>query len=130
MATKTLYVGNLPYSVNETTLAAHFSKYGSSNVRIVEGRGATVMEIWRRCRHIAQARYPHDVGLPQDERAEDSLPLEQIASDVNALMAGTAAERFEHPIAVKFLRRQRRGIAVQPAIEPASRRKQRSFKGH
>lgn len=45
MATKTLYVGNLPYSVNETTLAAHFSQYGSSNVRIVEGRGFGFVDI-------------------------------------------------------------------------------------
>lgn len=45
MATKTLYVGNLPYSVSESQLAAHFSQYGSSNVRIVEGRGFGFVDI-------------------------------------------------------------------------------------
>ena len=45
MATKTLYVGNLPYSLSESQLAAHFSQYGSSNVRIVEGRGFGFVDI-------------------------------------------------------------------------------------
>ncbi len=45
MATKTLYVGNLPYSVNETALAAHFAQYGSTNVRIVEGRGFGFVDV-------------------------------------------------------------------------------------
>lgn len=45
MATKTLYVGNLPYSISETQLASHFSQYGSSNVRIVEGRGFGFVDI-------------------------------------------------------------------------------------
>jgi len=45
MATKTLYVGNLPYSINETQLSSHFSQYGSSNVRIVEGRGFGFVDI-------------------------------------------------------------------------------------
>ena len=45
MATKTLYVGNLPYSINETQLAAHFSQYGSTNVRIVEGRGFGFVDV-------------------------------------------------------------------------------------
>ena len=45
MATKTLYVGNLPYSIDEAKLASHFSQYGSSNVRIVEGRGFGFVDI-------------------------------------------------------------------------------------
>ena len=45
MANKTLYVGNLPYSINETSLAAHFSSYGSSNARIIEGRGFGFIDI-------------------------------------------------------------------------------------
>ena len=45
MATKTLYVGNLPYSINETALAAHFQQYGSSNVRIIEGRGFGFVDV-------------------------------------------------------------------------------------
>lgn len=45
MANKTLYVGNLPYSVNEQQLAQHFSSYGSTNARIVEGRGFGFVDI-------------------------------------------------------------------------------------
>ena len=45
MATKTLYVGNLPYNVTESDLQAHFSAYGSSNARIIEGRGFGFVDI-------------------------------------------------------------------------------------
>jgi cold-inducible RNA-binding protein len=45
MATKTLYVGNLPYSVSEGDLQAHFSAYGGSNARIIEGRGFGFIDI-------------------------------------------------------------------------------------
>ncbi len=45
MATKTLYVGNLPYSVSESDLQAHFAKYNASNVRIIEGRGFGFVDI-------------------------------------------------------------------------------------
>ena len=45
MATKTLYVGNLPYSVSESDLTAHFQSYGASNARIVEGRGFGFVDI-------------------------------------------------------------------------------------
>lgn len=45
MANKTLYVGNLPYSVNEQQLAQHFASYGSTNARIVEGRGFGFVDI-------------------------------------------------------------------------------------
>lgn len=45
MANKTLYVGNLPYSLTEAQLTAHFSAYGASNARIVEGRGFGFVDI-------------------------------------------------------------------------------------
>ena len=45
MATKTLYVGNLPYSVTETQLSSHFSAYGGTNARIIEGRGFGFVDI-------------------------------------------------------------------------------------
>lgn len=45
MATKTLYVGNLPYSTTETDLSTHFSAYNSSNARIIEGRGFGFVDI-------------------------------------------------------------------------------------
>lgn len=42
---KTLYVGNLPYSITESQLQSHFSAYGAGNVRIVEGRGFGFVDI-------------------------------------------------------------------------------------
>ena len=45
MANKTLYVGNLPYSTTEAALVAHFSAYGASNARIVEGRGFGFVDV-------------------------------------------------------------------------------------
>lgn len=45
MATKTLYVGNLPYSINEGDLQQHFGPYGGTNARIIEGRGFGFIDI-------------------------------------------------------------------------------------
>lgn len=45
MANKTLYVGNLPYSVTEAQLAAKFADFGSTNARIVEGRGFGFVDV-------------------------------------------------------------------------------------
>ena len=45
MATKTLYVGNLPYSTSENELQEYFSKYSASNARIIEGRGFGFVDI-------------------------------------------------------------------------------------
>ena len=45
MANKTLYVGNLPYSLTEDDLQAHFSAYGGTNARIIEGRGFGFVDI-------------------------------------------------------------------------------------
>ncbi len=45
MASKTLYVGNLPYSTSESDLQAHFARYNSSNARIIEGRGFGFVDI-------------------------------------------------------------------------------------
>lgn len=45
MATKTLYVGNLPYSVSESDLQEHFAKYNASNARIIQGRGFGFVDI-------------------------------------------------------------------------------------
>ncbi|AIE83839.1 RNA recognition motif domain-containing protein [Fimbriimonas ginsengisoli] len=45
MANKTLYVGNLPYSATEDQLTAHFSAYGATNARIVEGRGFGFVDV-------------------------------------------------------------------------------------
>ncbi|MFN3730149.1 MAG: RNA recognition motif domain-containing protein [Fimbriimonadaceae bacterium] len=45
MALKSLYVGNLPYSVTEEQLLEAFSSYGASRCRIVEGRGFGFVDV-------------------------------------------------------------------------------------
>lgn len=45
MASKTLYVGNIPYTTTEGDLTKHFSTYGASNARIIEGRGFGFVDI-------------------------------------------------------------------------------------
>src|SRR5215472_18319812 len=60
---------------------------------------------------------------------KDALPFEQIAADIDALMAGAAAERFEQSVAFEFGLRNRRPVAAKPAIKSCSRRDQRSFEG-
>jgi RNA recognition motif-containing protein len=45
MANKTLYVGNLSYSVTEQQLAQHFEAHGASQARIIEGRGFGFLDI-------------------------------------------------------------------------------------
>jgi RNA recognition motif-containing protein len=45
LANKTLYVGNLPYSITESDLTSAFSSYGGSNARIIEGRGFGFVDI-------------------------------------------------------------------------------------
>lgn len=41
----TLYVGNLPYSITESQLIEHFSAFGGTNARIIEGRGFGFVDI-------------------------------------------------------------------------------------
>jgi cold-inducible RNA-binding protein len=45
MATKSLYVGNLPYSTTEEALVEYFAAYGGRNARIVEGRGFGFVDV-------------------------------------------------------------------------------------
>lgn len=45
MTNKTLYVGNLPYSATESHIITHFSQYGATNVRIIEGRGFGFVDV-------------------------------------------------------------------------------------
>ena len=42
---KSLFVGNLSYSTTESTLQDAFSKFGSSSVRIIEGRGFGFVDV-------------------------------------------------------------------------------------
>ena len=45
MANKTLYVGNLSYSVTEQELSQHFQTLGATQARIIEGRGFGFLDI-------------------------------------------------------------------------------------
>ncbi|MBV6457432.1 MAG: hypothetical protein HONBIEJF_00541 [Fimbriimonadaceae bacterium] len=45
MAKKTLYVGNIPYSVTEGDLIQAFSSFGGNNARIIEGRGFAFIDV-------------------------------------------------------------------------------------
>lgn len=45
MASKSLYVGNLPYSCTEEGLLEYFAPYGASQARIVEGRGFGFVDV-------------------------------------------------------------------------------------
>lgn len=42
---KSLYVGNLPYSVDEEALVQAFSEYGGTNARVIEGRGFGFIDV-------------------------------------------------------------------------------------
>ena len=42
---KSLFIGNLSYDTSESTLRDSFTKYGSSEVRIIEGRGFGFVEV-------------------------------------------------------------------------------------
>jgi hypothetical protein len=52
---------------------------------------------------------------------KDSVPLEQVRTDIDALVTGDATDRLEEHVAVVLLGRERRSIALEPAIKPASR---------
>jgi RNA recognition motif-containing protein len=45
MATKSLYVGNLPYTSTEADLMDLFASYGCKSARIVEGRGFGFVDV-------------------------------------------------------------------------------------
>lgn len=45
MAAKTLYVGNLPYSVTESQCNDLFKEFGGTNARIIEGRGFAFVDV-------------------------------------------------------------------------------------
>jgi len=49
------------------------------------------------------------------------MPLEKIAAHVHSLMARDTAQRFEQPVAGKFPRRQRTGVAGEPAVRSGCR---------
>lgn len=61
MVTKTLYVGNLPYSATDSDLLKHFSAYNASNARVVDDRGFGFVDV------------PADQLHPAIEEKHDSI---------------------------------------------------------
>jgi cold-inducible RNA-binding protein len=45
MATKTLFVGNLPFTTSDTQLAEHYAEYGGTNARIIPDRGFGFVDV-------------------------------------------------------------------------------------
>lgn len=45
MNSKSLYVGNLPYSTTEESLVNFFAAYNARNPRIIEGRGFAFVDV-------------------------------------------------------------------------------------
>ncbi len=80
MATKSLYVGNLPYSVNEAGLMDLFSEYGAASARIIEGRGFGFVDVEEdQVEAAIQARHDSDLdgrtlvvngARPREERSD------------------------------------------------------------
>lgn len=63
MAVKTLFVGNIPYSATETELIDHFSDYGATNVRIIEGRGFAFLDVDAdRCGAAIEEKHQSEMG--------------------------------------------------------------------
>ena len=66
---------------------------------------AAVVKIGRRGRHVAQTRNTQQLRFGRTKLMKDIVPLKEIATDVDALMTGDAAERLEELISGNLLRR-------------------------
>src|SRR5882762_11418476 len=86
------------------------------------------MEIWRRRCDVPQTWHAQNFRLRRRQRMEYAMPLEEIAADIYALVAGTTSQRLEEPISIQFVCRQRGRIAREPMIEPAAGRHESSLK--
>ena len=63
MANKSLYVGNLPYSMTEADLLEAFSQYGAVSSRVIEGRGFGFVDVpAERAEEAISAMHGHDMG--------------------------------------------------------------------
>src|SRR5262249_16164169 len=60
---------------------------------------------------------------------EDTRPLEEVAADIHALMAGDAAERLAQLIALLLVVGEGLPVSAEPTIEAACRREQRPLIG-
>ena len=98
MATKTLYVGNLPYSATETSIATHFKNFGGTNVRIIEGRGFGFVDV--DSDNTALGVVVHDDSLG-DLAAIDTRPLGKL--DVERIGVGVVFELHDWPAEVHYL---------------------------
>jgi len=124
MATKTLYVGNLPYDVTESDLRNHFSKYNSTTVRIIEGRALVSLismprilsrRLLTRTRKIS--RVAISTSMKRNPRA-----LQTIAATITAAPAAVA-------VAGKNLKRARcihRALLIDRQVPRSSRALARS----
>src|ERR1700730_1673752 len=82
---------------------------------------------WRGC-DVSQTGYAQNFGLRRRQRMEYSMPLEEIAADIDALVTGDTSQGFEQPISIQLVARQCGCISFQPTIEPAVWRYECSFK--
>src|SRR5262245_35227347 len=95
--------------------------------RLGQSLSAAVVEIGWRGSNVSQAWNPEQHRLRRAERMENAVPLEKIATHIDALMTTDAAERFEYLIARQLHRGNRIGFASKPSVEAATRRNEGSF---
>ncbi len=89
--------------------------------RLGERGDAAIVEVGRGDRDVAQARHPQHLGDLVGDRDEDPDLLEQIAADIDALVARRAADPSEQVVARPLRARDGAGVAAQPAVEAAVR---------
>ena len=77
--------------------------------RIIKRWCAAVVKVLGRRRNIAQAWHAQNCRIGRRQWMKYAVALEQVAADIDALMAGDAAQGFEQPVSVQFLGRQRSG---------------------
>src|SRR5262249_22345304 len=78
----------------------------------------------RRGRYITQAGDANQYRFRRAQWMKNAVPLEEVAANIDALVARDAAKRLEQLVAGQLLRRDRGGFALKPAVKPAARRYQ------
>src|SRR5580704_11247278 len=97
--------------------------------RTRQGGRASVVKIRRRDRDVPQTWDANDLGLGRGKRMKYSVPLVHVATHIDALMAGDAAERLEQLVPAELLGGYRVDVAAEPSIKSASRREEGSLIG-
>ena len=95
--------------------------------RIRQRRRAAVVKIRRRGRHITQTGDANQYGLRRAQWMKNAVPLKEVASHIDALVARDAAKRLEQLITGKLLWRYHVGVTRQPAVETAARCDERAL---